>query len=58
MLSKEQIEQFDRDGFLLVRGMYNAAEMDEINRRTVTDSRNTRMYRPAGMITPACISRR
>jgi len=34
MLSKEQIEQFDRDGFLVVRGMYNAAEMDEISRWT------------------------
>ena len=34
MLSKEQIEQFNRDGFLLVRGMYNAAEMEEISRWT------------------------
>ena len=34
MLSKEQIEQFDRDGFLVVRGMYNEADMQEISRWT------------------------
>jgi len=34
MLSKEQIEQFHRDGFLVVRGMYNADEMREISRWT------------------------
>jgi ectoine hydroxylase-related dioxygenase (phytanoyl-CoA dioxygenase family) len=31
MLSKQQVEQFHRDGFLVVRGMYNAAEMKDIN---------------------------
>jgi hypothetical protein len=31
MLSKQQIEQFHRDGFLLVRGMYDAEEMHDIN---------------------------
>jgi len=30
MLSKQQIDQFHRDGFLLVRAMYPSAEMDEI----------------------------
>jgi len=30
MLSQEQIEQFHRDGFLVVRGMYNAEEMKDI----------------------------
>ena len=34
MLSKEQIDQFHRDGFLLVRGMYNPAEMEDISRWT------------------------
>lgn len=34
MLSKQQIEQFHRDGFLLVRGMYSADEMQDINRWT------------------------
>ena len=31
MLSQEQIEQFHRDGFLVVRGMYNAEEMKDIS---------------------------
>ena len=34
MLSQEQIEQFHRDGFLVVRGMYNAEEMKDISRWT------------------------
>ena len=34
MLSKEQIEQFHRDGFLVVRGMYNDEEMKEISKWT------------------------
>ena len=34
MLSKEQIEQFHRDGFLVVRGMYNDEEMKEISQWT------------------------
>lgn len=34
MLSKEQIEQFHRDGFLVVRGMYSDDEMKEISRWT------------------------
>jgi len=34
MLSKEQIEQFHRDGFLLVRGMYSPEEMVDISRWT------------------------
>jgi hypothetical protein len=34
MLNQEQIEQFHRDGFLLVRGLYNAEEMQEISRWT------------------------
>jgi len=34
MLSKEQIEQFHRDGFLVVRGMYNTEEMKDIGRWT------------------------
>ena len=34
MLNQEQIEQFNRDGFLLVRGMYDQAEMQEISRWT------------------------
>ncbi|HEY5776808.1 MAG TPA: phytanoyl-CoA dioxygenase family protein [Xanthomonadales bacterium] len=34
MLSQQQIEQFHRDGFLVVRGMYNRQEMDEITRWT------------------------
>ncbi len=31
MLTGKQIEQFHRDGFLCVRGMYNAKEMEEIS---------------------------
>ena len=31
MLSKQQIEQFNRDGFLLVRALYNREEMQEIS---------------------------
>ena len=34
MLSKQQVEQFHRDGFLVVRGMYNAAEMNDITQWT------------------------
>ncbi|MDH3901944.1 MAG: hypothetical protein OES90_01860, partial [Xanthomonadales bacterium] len=34
MLSHKQIEQFQRDGFLVVRGMYNAEEMKDISRWT------------------------
>jgi len=34
MLSKQQIDQFHRDGFLLVRGMYSADEMKDISRWT------------------------
>ena len=34
MLSKRQVEQFHRDGFLVVRGMYNAAEMKDITQWT------------------------
>jgi len=34
MLSKQQIEQFHRDGFLLVRAMYSPAEMEDISQWT------------------------
>ena len=34
MLSQEQIEQFHRDGLLVVRGLYNSEEMKEISRWT------------------------
>ena len=34
MLSKQQVEQFHRDGFLVVRGMYDAGEMEDISRWT------------------------
>jgi len=34
MLTQEQIEQFHRDGFLVVRGMYSSEEMEEITRWT------------------------
>ena len=34
MLSKQQIEQFHRDGFLLVRAMYNPHEMEDISQWT------------------------
>ncbi|MGA9575797.1 MAG: phytanoyl-CoA dioxygenase family protein [Lysobacterales bacterium] len=34
MLNQAQIEQFQRDGFLLVRGMYSPEEMKEISRWT------------------------
>jgi len=34
MLTKEQIEQFHRDGFLLVRGLYSSEEMKEISQWT------------------------
>lgn len=34
MLSQEQVDQFHRDGFLVVRGLYNAEEMQEISRWT------------------------
>ena len=34
MLSTEQIEQFHRDGFLLVRGMYSPEEMKDISQWT------------------------
>ena len=34
MLSKQQIDQFHRDGYLVVRGMYTAEEMQEISRWT------------------------
>lgn len=34
VLSPEQIEQFHRDGFLLVRGMYSREEVDAISRWT------------------------
>jgi hypothetical protein len=34
MLSKEQIHQFHRDGFLFVRGMYKLEEMKEISQWT------------------------
>jgi hypothetical protein len=34
MLSNEQIEQFHRDGFLLVRGMYSPEEMKDISQWT------------------------
>jgi len=34
MLSQEQVKQFHRDGFLVVRGMYNPEEMIEISRWT------------------------
>ncbi len=34
MLNKQHIEQFHRDGFLVVRGMYSADEMEEISRWT------------------------
>ena len=34
MLSKQQVEQFHRDGFLVVRGLYNAEEMKDISRWT------------------------
>jgi hypothetical protein len=31
ILSKEQVEQFNRDGFLLVRGMYSTEEIAAIS---------------------------
>mgnify|MGYP001823257586 FL=1 len=31
ILSKEQVEQFRRDGFLVVRGMYSADEVADIS---------------------------
>ena len=34
VLSNEQIEQFHRDGFLLVRGMYSTEEVQAISDRT------------------------
>jgi hypothetical protein len=34
MLTKEQVEQFHRDGFLLVRGLYNPEEMKDISQWT------------------------
>jgi len=34
MLNQEQIDQFHRDGFLVVRGMYSPEEMEEISRWT------------------------
>jgi len=34
MLSKQQIDQYHRDGFLLVKGMYNADEMKDISHWT------------------------
>lgn len=34
MLSKQQVEQFNRDGFLLVRQMYNPEEMKDISQWT------------------------
>lgn len=34
MLSKQQIEQFHRDGYLFVRAMYNADDMKNINQWT------------------------
>jgi len=34
MLNQEQIDQFHRDGFLVVRGMYGPDEMEEISRWT------------------------
>ena len=34
ILSDQQVEQFHRDGFLLVRGMYSAEEVEEISRWT------------------------
>lgn len=34
MLSEQQIEQFQRDGFLVVRNMYSTDEMQEIDRWT------------------------
>jgi ectoine hydroxylase-related dioxygenase (phytanoyl-CoA dioxygenase family) len=34
VLSEEQVEQFHRDGFLVVRGMYSAEEVAEITRWT------------------------
>lgn len=34
MLSKQQVDQFHRDGFLLVRQMYNAEEMKDISQWT------------------------
>jgi hypothetical protein len=34
MLNKEQIEQFHRDGFLLVRGLYSSEEMKDISQWT------------------------
>jgi ectoine hydroxylase-related dioxygenase (phytanoyl-CoA dioxygenase family) len=34
MLSKQQIEQFHRDGYLLVRAMYSAEEMKDISQWT------------------------
>ena len=34
MLSQEQVNQFHRDGFLVVRGMYNSEEMKDISRWT------------------------
>lgn len=34
ILSKEQVDQFDRDGYLLVRGMYTTDEVEAISRWT------------------------
>ena len=34
ILSDEQVEQFHRDGYLVVRGMYSPEEVDEISRWT------------------------
>lgn len=34
MLSQEQVDQFHRDGFLVVRGLYNTEEMKDISRWT------------------------
>ena len=34
VLTEEQVEQFNRDGYLLVRGMYSAGEVAEISRWT------------------------
>jgi len=34
MLNQQQIDQFHRDGFLVVRGMYSPEEMEEISRWT------------------------
>ena len=40
MLTKQQIAQFHRDGFLLVRAMYSAEEIQEITRWTVEVARS------------------